>query len=1382
MSKRPFEQENGSPGSLQVHPIRFEELPPALNAGEYSVHRAALEWSLDAPITIAGEQDILSKREWIGRFKPYAHQIQNLITFCRRAPVTLLADDVGLGKTISAGLILCELMARRKVSKSLVIAPKLLLDQWQEELATKFNIPSKTATGSELKDAIRSRVPVIVTTYHSARSAMPAIRNADFDMLILDEAHKLRNLHGTASPPKFATELRGCLANRIFKYVLMLTATPIQNRMWDLYSLIDLMTVAKGHSNPLGSPELFKGNYLLKGSNGVHLKPVAEAEFRLQLSKYIVRTRRQDVRLLFPEREVKLVSVRPSAAEIALLDLASELFTDDSVKMNGLSKSSLGQALMSSPEAFLMQLQTMSERGTIPKNYALEAEEILIRKPTGAKLNQVLKLVKELKQARPHDWRLVIFTGRRATQDTIGAALREEGVPFGFIRGGQGTQNQRTVHDFREQPLKCRVIVSTDAGAEGVNLQTGNVLVNYDLPWNPMVVEQRIGRIQRLASKHAKVQILNLALKGSVEEHVVARLMGKLQAIAQSIGDIEAVLDSGNTDADAGTFEAMIRDLVVESLRGLDQKKAVKLQEASIAEAKRIFDEEAKTVERTLGDLRELHREGPYLPEIEPIVPSMESHVFATKALEAEGAKVTAVSPDVLEVRLPRQHPYRITFKRDEYSPGANDGVFGGNRPRQMLPGKRDFERLAQRWCDRSAAHITQRLLTEQEMRRLLQDWFEEEHAWEVLALDEESRSPVFVGDVTCRASIANSFDRLETLINIDVNECPEGITLDGDIGGPEPQMRNFTSADLGADVLAELEEWVTKEEDLQQFHDFYRERLKEELPQAEKVELKQRLAEQFACSVNTELVAASGFVSQVYRLTARIRAGELGEASLKLIVQPRGKDGWQIGLLEKLVKCERTQQQLPEPLTSICAISGMRLANSLLETSAVSGKMAERGAMLTCEETGDRLLPDEAVLCPVSGRLLRKDLTEVSGVSGRRVDRTLLIACEFTGTLILTDELETSDISNKRYRADQTQRSVTSARIGHRSEFILSVDPPGLIAVDEAKQSDVSGAWSESGRMAVSEKPPGRAGLSGEARTCEITGRRLLLDETAISCVSGKTVDTDLLVPSAMSGDLAMRDEMSTCESTGDLILPRELGRCEISGKLVRSDLLQQSAVSGQKALQTLMVRCPERKELILPEEAEHCAVTRLPTSRDRMGTCSITGRRAGRSRLQYLEDNITGYIADAISQDKTEEISGHNVLVQACPLLNKMVLTIEMKTCGLTGLFVHRSLLNDSSELHELRKLLDGVVSESACAVSKELATVLQNANPRLVRASDVQLCEFVPDRFAGVARVSRGLLRGSDIVGFVFESRSGQPLRFLSDLLLGQRRKGTWERAAT
>jgi SNF2 family DNA or RNA helicase len=217
---------------------------------EYKLYRAGLEWDLADPIVIETRKDLKSEKRWHDKLQPFHHQVTNLITFCRRLPVTLLADDVGLGKTISAGLVASELIARSRVSKILIVCPKILGQQWRDELKIKFDIPAEIAIGRELIDAEPTDVGAVITTYASARLHLDKLAEDRFQMLVLDEAHKLRNLYGVDPPPQVAVRFKEALEKRRFRYVLMLTATPIQNRLWDLYSLVDLLTVARGHENP----------------------------------------------------------------------------------------------------------------------------------------------------------------------------------------------------------------------------------------------------------------------------------------------------------------------------------------------------------------------------------------------------------------------------------------------------------------------------------------------------------------------------------------------------------------------------------------------------------------------------------------------------------------------------------------------------------------------------------------------------------------------------------------------------------------------------------------------------------------------------------------------------------------------------------------------------------------------------------------------------------------------------------------------------------------------------------------------------------------------------------------------------------------------------
>src|SRR5712664_4159793 len=274
---------------------------------------------------------------------------------------------------------------------------------------------------------------------------LEALSQAGFEMLILDEAHKLRNLYGTNQAPQVAQRFRDALANRMFKYVLMLTATPIQNRLWDIYSLVDLLTVARGHQNPFGSEGMFARTFIADNrTQARQLNPQMRDTFRSIVYGYMSRVRRADANLHFPERIVQLHKVEPTPEEIELISLIAEPIQ----KLNRLAQISILQALISSPHALNAQLKGMALRGTIPASLASDVQEVVKRIRLTAKLRGLGVLVDKLKAEQPERWRVVVFTTRRETQTTIEAFLEERGVSCGLINGDSGKHNQETIAKF----------------------------------------------------------------------------------------------------------------------------------------------------------------------------------------------------------------------------------------------------------------------------------------------------------------------------------------------------------------------------------------------------------------------------------------------------------------------------------------------------------------------------------------------------------------------------------------------------------------------------------------------------------------------------------------------------------------------------------------------------------------------------------------------------------------------------------------------------------------------------------------------------------------------------------------------------------------------
>jgi Helicase conserved C-terminal domain len=373
----------------------------------------------------------------------------------------------------------------------------------------------------------------------------------------------------------------------------------------------------------------------------------------------------------------------PTAAELELIRVIAKPVQ----KLNRLAQISILQALTSSPHALMAQLITMTRNGTVPQDLAAAVCSIVGGMKASAKLKGRATLVDQLMRKNPERWRMVVFTGRLETQTTIQAFLEERGLKVGIINGSSGQRNQNTIARFRKNPPECHVIVSTEAGSEGINLQVANVLVNYDLPWNPMIVEQRIGRIQRLASEHASVSILNIILKGTFEEYIVGRLMEKLQMASHAIGDIEALLEAAGIEDDednGGSFDEKILQLVLAALAGKDVEKATQQAAQSIIEAKTKLQSEEENINAMLGSMDGAEYVGPRAPKLPPTLRMIDARKFTLVALKSLGAQVT---PQDDGLHLVEQDGGRKWIRFDE--------TLGGERRTTLYaPGSAAFSRL----------------------------------------------------------------------------------------------------------------------------------------------------------------------------------------------------------------------------------------------------------------------------------------------------------------------------------------------------------------------------------------------------------------------------------------------------------------------------------------------------------------------------------------------------------------------------------------------------------------------------------------------------------------------------------------------------------------
>lgn len=448
----------------------------------------------------------------------------------------ILADEVGLGKTIEAGLILKEYMIRGLVKKVLILVPASLVSQWSQELNQKFYIPAIIHRKSYAWD----QVEVMITSIDTAKRSphREKILDLQYDMVIIDEAHKLKN-HKTKNY-EFVQQLKK-------KFCLLLTATPIQNKIEEIFNLVSLLK--PGH---LGSLADFMENYNQDArslNSDAHLKEL--------VNKVMIRNRRTDTGIEWTKRHVETVPITLTPEEQDLYDSVTHLRSDDSLAAgSGFSVVTLQREACSSREAVYYTLCNMLKKQEAPSELLQTRISSLMEKiqaiQTNSKAEQALKLIKEIND------KVIIFTEYRATQLYLQWFFKQHGIKSVPFRGGF----KRGKKDWMKELFKNQadVLIATEAGGEGINLQFCHNIINFDLPWNPMRLEQRIGRIHRLGQEQ-DVKIYNFATKGTVEEHILKLLYEKIQLFERIVGELDDIL----TRMEFGKIEDHLEDIFGQS-------------------------------------------------------------------------------------------------------------------------------------------------------------------------------------------------------------------------------------------------------------------------------------------------------------------------------------------------------------------------------------------------------------------------------------------------------------------------------------------------------------------------------------------------------------------------------------------------------------------------------------------------------------------------------------------------------------------------------------------------------------------------------------------------------------------------------------------------
>lgn len=564
------------------------------------------------------------------------HQVEAAL-FAFKSPLSngaILADEVGLGKTIEAGLVLAQKWAERR-RKMIIIVPASLRKQWNQEMLDKFFIPSVILEAKNFNRAIKEghRNPfeqdgLVICSYHFARSKSEYLRKVPWDLVIIDEAHRLRNVYKKTN--KIAREIRDALRNRP---KVLLTATPLQNSLMELYGLVSIID-----EHVFGDAKSFQAQF------GRLTREEEFAELRSRLRPICKRTLRKDVLeyIRYTNRVPLTEPFEPSDAEQELYEMVSEYLRRPNLhalpnsqralmtlvlrKLLASSTFAIAGALNSLAKKLRSRIDDNSERlkaieelnEEIGEDFEeldevsdewredieeedVEVQEILSEAEIEAMKAEIAELesfreraieisqnAKGIKLLTALDkgfaesakngaaQKAIIFTESRLTQDYLLRILSETRFGDGIIlfNGSNNDDKSKQVYadwvklhagtdrvtgsrtaDMRSALVdyfrsQGQIMIATEAAAEGINLQFCSMVVNYDMPWNPQRIEQRIGRCHRYGQKHDVVVVNFLNQRNAADRKVYEILEEKFKLFSGVFGASDEVLGSIESGVD----------------------------------------------------------------------------------------------------------------------------------------------------------------------------------------------------------------------------------------------------------------------------------------------------------------------------------------------------------------------------------------------------------------------------------------------------------------------------------------------------------------------------------------------------------------------------------------------------------------------------------------------------------------------------------------------------------------------------------------------------------------------------------------------------------------------------------------------------------------
>ncbi|MCV6607457.1 MAG: helicase-related protein [Campylobacterales bacterium] len=594
------------------------------------------------------------------RLTPEPHQYKPLIKFLNSEKNrVLIADEVGLGKTIEAGMIYKETDRREDLNISIIVVPSSLTYKWKDELEIRFDEFFSIKKVREFINFIddydtyyntKSFNEKIIISYHTLRDerVMAKLQESilEVDFLIMDEAHTMRNM-GTS------TFDSAQLISSIAENIIFLSATPVQNELKDLFNILTLLDndYFKGYDyfKEMIKPNPYIHRAITMFRNNSSLEEIKEytknffiSNFELfaiadkikdlqqityedkvffidellkidKLSFIINRTKKKDVGKIIPRTahspivDIELIEQEyyQSVIEFVFYIYPTVPKGFITIMPERMASSSMIASLKSFIEMrkkgkiFIKDIDILEDEFGVSEvevqEEALSLLDIVISNgkkigETDSKFKKFLEILQDIKKQNIQQ--VIVFSFFKRTIDHLEEKLLEQNYTVGKIYGDMTVEERYyTIKRFKKKEFD--ILLTSEVGSEGLDMQFCNVVVNYDLPWNPMRVEQRIGRIDRIGQKADKLLIFNLCITGSIEDRIFNKLYNKLNIFEESVGELEPIL---------GDLEEKLNIGELIKLSDEELEKKLHIEELAIKRKEKEISHQTKEVEKLISE------------------------------------------------------------------------------------------------------------------------------------------------------------------------------------------------------------------------------------------------------------------------------------------------------------------------------------------------------------------------------------------------------------------------------------------------------------------------------------------------------------------------------------------------------------------------------------------------------------------------------------------------------------------------------------------------------------------------------------------------------------------------------------------------------------